>query len=103
MGHLAKQADAIAAGLRAAGRTVHRVNPRDRTGALPKTLDAVGEPIDVVDLIINPRDGLQIVEQMAGLGVKMAFVQPGAGSEEIEARCEAAGIEVHNGCVLREL
>ena len=104
--HPRKPARAVVERLEAAGKTVHRVSPRDRTGTLPKTLGAVaaaGEAIDVVDLIINPRDGIKVVEEMVELGVRAVFIQPGAGSEEIEALCKREDIEVHNGCVLREL
>ena len=43
------------------------------------------------------------MSEAASLGVKRVFVQPGAGSADIEALCEAEGIELHYGCVLREL
>jgi len=82
---------------------VHRVNPKDRTGTLAADLAAIGQPIDVVDLIINPRDGLPLIAQAADLGIKMVFVQPGAGSEAIEELCVRRGMAVHHGCVLREL
>ena len=43
------------------------------------------------------------MEQAAILGIKHVFVQPGAGSPEIDALCARAGIAVHHGCVLVEL
>jgi predicted CoA-binding protein len=47
--------------------------------------------------------GVQIVQQAAELGVRHIFIQPGAGSDEIEALCATKGLVVHHGCVLREL
>ena len=136
--HPRKPARAVAEHLEAAGKTVHRVNPRDRTGTLAQSLRGLGDDvaIDVVDLIINPKVsalssvppvtrpllhtslarpphltavgatwqvGLGIVGEMAEMGVKAVYIQPGAGSADIEELCEREGIEVHHGCVLREL
>ena len=56
-----------------------------------------------MDLVVNPRMGMDVVEQMGELGIHNLFVQPGAGSEEIRNRCQALGIALHEGCVLVEL
>ena len=42
------------------------------------------------------------VRQMAELGVTKLWIQPGAGSDEIESVARESGIEVHHGCVLIE-
>ena len=101
--HPSKPARSVVEKLEAAGKTVYRVNPRDTSGTLYKSLAEVGTSIDVIDLIINSRDGLPLMEQAADLGIKQVFIQPGAASTEIEALCERRGIEVHHGCVLVEL
>ena len=93
----------VKARLEAAGRVVHSVNPFDRSGQQHKSLRAIGKPIDVIDLIINSYVGLKVVQEAADVGVKQVFIQPGAGSDEIEQYCAAHGLEVHHGCVLREL
>eukprot|EP00966_Prymnesium_polylepis_P244247 5648526-Prymnesium_polylepis.1 len=36
-------------------------------------------------------------------GASQVFIQPGASSPEILELCSESGIEVHHGCVLREL
>ena len=54
-------------------------------------------------LLINPKDGLRIVGEAAQLGITRVFIQPGAGSLEIERFCASNGMQVHHGCVLREL
>jgi predicted CoA-binding protein len=89
--------------LRDAGKVAVGVNPRDRSATLCRTLAEVTPHIDVVDLIINPRLGISVVEEAASLGITHVFIQPGASSEEIEAYCEASGMHMHHGCVLREL
>jgi uncharacterized protein len=98
----AKPAARVVSTLREAGKTVHLVNPRDRTGTCKPTLSAVEDPVEVVDLIINSRDGIKQVEQMVSLGIKQIWIQPGAGSEEILALCRANGIEIFQGCVMVE-
>ena len=98
----AKPAARVVSTLREAGKTVHLVNPRDKTGTCKPTLSAVEDPVEVVDLIINSRDGIKQVEQMVSLGIKQIWIQPGAGSEEILALCRANGIEIFQGCVMVE-
>ena len=100
VGHLAKQADAIAAGLRAAGRTVHRVNPRDASGALPASLRELDATVDVLNLTVNPRDGLAALRDAVALGIRRVYVTPGASSIEIVSFCLEHGLEVHQGCIL---
>jgi hypothetical protein len=107
--HPSKPARAVAERLEAIGKTVLRVNPRatpasDPDGILYKDLRAAcaTSPVDVIDLIINPRDGLQQMQQAAELGIKAVWIQPGAGSDEIRALCREKGIAVHEGCVLIE-
>lgn len=62
-----------------------------------------GAQIDVVDLIISPLVGPSIIDDMAEMGISNVFIQPGAGTPDIISRAEAAGISVHQGCVLVEL
>ena len=98
-----RPASAVFARLKAAGRTVHGVNPRDKTDTLFKSIDSVGAPIDAINLIINSVVGLEQLQKAAELGVKNVFIQPGAESDEILAFCASKGITVRQGCVLREL
>ena len=68
----AKPASAVVERLKGAGKTVHLVNPRDSTGSCHKSIGDVDAPLDVIDLIINPRDGLKQMTQAAELGVRQA-------------------------------
>jgi predicted CoA-binding protein len=61
------------------------------------------QPIDVVDLVISPSIGPSIIDEMAVLGIRNVFIQPGAASEEILKKCSELEISVHQGCVLVEL
>ena len=98
----AKPASRVVSTLQQSGKTVHLINPRDKTGQCYAGLSAVGKPIDVVDLCINHIEGLKQMEQAAELGISKVFIQPGAGSEDILNFCEEKNIEVFLGCVMVE-
>lgn len=107
VGNPAKPAHAIVARLRAAGRAVVQVDPRcadDGPAELFRSLTEAGgsERISAVDLVISPRLGLRVVEEMWALGIRYLFVQPGADSERVLARARELGLVVTTGCVLRE-
>jgi len=99
----AKPASTVVATLKGDGKTVHLINPRDKTGQCHANLTDVAQPIDVVDLCINHVEGLKQVEQMATLGIPKIFIQPGAESPAILALCEEKGISVFQGCVMVEM
>jgi len=82
---------------------VQLINPRDQTGQCLKSVAEYDGPLDVLNLCIRADTGLQLLEEAASKGVKQVFIQPGAGSPEIEALAEKHGIEVFNGCVMVEL
>lgn len=98
----AKPASRVVATLRDKGKTVHLVNPRDKTGQCVPNLSEVDAPVDVVDLIINSRDGIKQVEQMVEKGVKQVWIQPGAESADILELCKEKGVDVFQGCVMVE-
>ena len=91
--------------LRSHGKEVFRVNPYNKPPAEFSSLKDLPDPesVECVDLVVNPTMGMDVVEQMAALGIRNLFVQPGAGSQELSSRCEELGIAVHEGCVLVEL
>ena len=91
--------------LRSHGKEVIRVNPYNKPPAEFSSLKDLPDPesVECVDLVVNPTMGMDVVEQMAALGIRNLFVQPEAGSEELSSRCEELGIAVHEGCVLVEL
>jgi predicted CoA-binding protein len=97
-----KPASRVVSTLREAGKTVHLINPRDKTGECFAGLSDVGAPIEVIDLCINHVEGLKQMEQAAALGIKKVFIQPGAGSEAILDFCEENNVEVFMGCVMVE-
>ena len=119
-----KPAHTIVQHLTTRQRTVYPVNPRIKDADLPSlthtpppnppfqhpitnsllSLSSTSPPIDVLDLCIAPTVGLSIVQQATSqLGVKNVFIQPGAESDDILSYCKQHGVNVHQGCVLREM
>ena len=98
-----KPAARVVAALQGSGKTVHLVNPRDKSGTCFAGLSDVGQAIDVVDLCVNHVEGLKQMRQAAALGISRVFIQPGAESADIRAFCEESQIEVFQGCVMVEL
>ena len=78
------------------------MNPGFAAGTVLGSLADIGEPVDVVDLVINPVKGVGVVEEMAKLGIKNLWIQPGASSPDVLAIAAKHGIAVHEGCVLVE-
>ena len=97
--------------LRKGGKRVHLVDPRSpagsgTTGSCPGTftdIASVTGSVDAVNLCINPRLGIELVKQAKERGVKNVFVQPGAGSREIEEFARENGMVLRAGCVIVEM
>ena len=49
------------------------VNPGMPSGTVKGSLRDATEPIEVVDLVINPAKGFAVVEEMASLNIKVNF------------------------------
>lgn len=98
-----KYAFRILSSLRDSNFNVEGVNPRDTTGNVYKTLEEVPYKIDVIDLCINPIQGLKVIESAANLNIDKVLIQPGAESEEILSLCRNKGIIAIEGCALVEL
>lgn len=69
-----------------------------------KTLYDLPVKPDVIDMVINPVKGREIINDAIKLGIKYVWFQPGAESQELINMAEQAGITViSNRCVLVEL
>jgi len=88
--------------LEAGRKQVFKVNPGYASESVLGSLRDIREPVDVVDLVVNPAKGVDVVNEMAELGIKNLWIQPGAGSREILELAAKKNIAVHNGCVLVE-
>ena len=89
------------------GYNVYPVNPvYDEIDGLKcyKSLVEINDDIDVVNMIVNPKLGLQFLEEAAQKGIQYIWCQPGAESEELIKKAkEKELIIAPNRCVLVEL
>lgn len=100
-----KAASRVVSALRASGRNVALINPRDSTGACKASLaDALasGARIDAINLVVAPAAGVRFVEEAHALGIRYVFAQPGADSPGVLKRARELGLVVVTGCVLVE-
>jgi predicted CoA-binding protein len=88
--------------LMGAGFNVVGVNPRSSEETVYKSLSEAGK-VDVLDLCINYRSGIELVKQAAQLGIRYVLIQPGAESDEIIEFCKNSDIIAIEGCALVEL
>lgn len=66
-------------------------------------LSAVPEPIDVVQIFRAPEHVPPIVDEAIRLGIKVIWMQDGAGNEEAAAKAREAGLTVVvNDCMMRQ-
>ncbi|GMH96823.1 hypothetical protein TrVE_jg2469 [Triparma verrucosa] len=101
-----KPASQVVQRLIANNKQVYRVNPRapEEPCFANLALCHQQEPIEAVNLIISPKVGPAIVDDMISLGIPNLFIQPGAHpGEEAISKAIAAGITVREGCVLIEM
>ena len=61
------------------------------------------DDVQVVDMVINPDKGIEIMEEIRDKGIKYVWLQPGAESDEIHAFARAHGIHAIEACVLAVL
>jgi predicted CoA-binding protein len=89
----------VMAALQAHGYRVLPVNPQI-TGEhvhgeyVWRSLDQIGEPIDMVDIFRNAAAAGEAVDEAIAAGAKSVWMQLGVVNEEAAARAEAAGLKV---------
>lgn len=103
VGNPNKYAFRILKSLEQHGYNVKGVNPRAKDEAFYKDLKSVPYKIEVIDLCINPVEGIRIVKEAKEIGISNILIQPGAGSNEILSFCRENGINALEGCALIEL
>ncbi|NLZ50031.1 MAG: CoA-binding protein [Clostridiales bacterium] len=89
--------------LEEAGYKVSGMKPGLSQEGVYPSLKEVPYKIDVLDLCINPKVGIKVVEEAKELGIDKILIQPGAESEEIISYCRENSIVAIEGCALVEL
>lgn len=89
--------------LRDAGHDVFPIHPTlaeiDGVKCHARLSDLPTAP-EVVDMVVNPRVGLKVFEEIRALGIRYVWMQPGTRSDEIRAFAQQHGIELIEDCVL---
>lgn len=93
--------------MKAAGYKVYPVNPgiAEVMGetCYPTLADLPVCP-EAVDLVVNRRIGVKVVEQCAELGIENIWMQPGADADNVIALAKEKGLKViHNACIMTEI
>ena len=88
------------------GYIVFPINPKLDEVAGRKcfsSLPEVPEKIDVVDMVVNPKIGIEVMEEVAKEKVHYVWLQPGARSEEIRKFAEEKDIYLVEDCIYATL
>ena len=93
--------------MKAAGYEVYPVNPGIETVMGERCYPTLADlPIcpEAVDLVVNRRVGVKVVEQCAELGIKNIWMQPGADAKNVVALAKDKGLKViHDACIMIEI
>jgi predicted CoA-binding protein len=89
--------------LKSKGYNVKGINPRKGSEEVLTDLNLVEYDVDVIDLCINPKEGIKILEVAKKLNIKKVLIQPGAESLEILEYCKNNDIIAIEGCALVQL
>ena len=65
-----------------------------------KSIKDLPKAPDIVNFVVNPRIGLEIVKECSELGIKNIWLQPGTISDELLDLCLEKEIHAEQGCVL---
>lgn len=66
-------------------------------------LSSIEAQIDVVDMVINPKHGINVMEEINKLGIKYVWLQPGTRSQEIRDFAAENDIELVEDCIYANL
>ena len=85
---------------------VFPVNPKfEEVGGLKcyDQLSSIEAQIDVVDMVVNPKHGIKVMEEINKLGIKYVWLQPGTRSQEIRDFAAENDIELVENCIYANL
>ena len=66
------------------------------------TLEAIDHPIDVVVFVVSPKYAYDYVDEMSGIGVRYAWMQPGTYDDQFLQYMKDQGITPILACILVE-
>jgi hypothetical protein len=66
-------------------------------------LSSIEQKIDVVDMVVNPKQGIKIMEEIKKLKIKYVWLQPGTRSDEIRDFAAQNNIKLIENCIYASL
>lgn len=81
---------------------VFPVNPKFEEVDNLKTYDnlsSIKAEVDVVDMVVNPKIGIEIMKEIKDLGIKYVWLQPGTRSQEIRDFAAENDIKLVENCI----
>ncbi len=106
VGNEMKYAGRIYKKLKNCGYVAIGMHPMNKSDEFYSSFEELKEDVvelEVLNLVVNPIRGLEIVKEAHDYGIKFVLAQPGARSHEIKDFCENNGMEYAEGCALVEL
>lgn len=85
---------------------VYPVNPKFKEIESLKCCDdlsSIEAQIDVVDMVVNPKVGIKVMEEINKLGIKYVWLQPGTRSKEIKDFAAENDIKIIEDCIYARL
>lgn len=89
--------------LKSKGYKVYPVNPNYETiegDRCYSNLSSLPEVPEVIDMVVSPKLGMEVIEEASKLGVENIWLQPGTHNNEIMELIESKGINAVQACVL---
>lgn len=66
-------------------------------------LSSIDSKIDVVDVVVKPEIGIEVMKEINDLGIKYVWLQPGTRSQEIRDFAAKNEIEIIENCIYASL
>ncbi|HHV28395.1 CoA-binding protein [Acetivibrio mesophilus] len=89
--------------LKSKGYTVYPVNPNYETiegDRCYSDLSSLPEVPEVIDMVVSPKRGKEVIEEASRLGVQNIWLQPGTHNNEIMELIDSKGLNAVQACVL---
>lgn len=60
----------------------------------------IGEEIDTITVYLSEKNSTPLIDEIINAKPRRVILNPGAESDELEQKCNSAGISVQNACTL---
>ncbi len=90
----------------AQGHEVLPVNPKEETIEGLKAYKSVADipgRIDIANIYLPPKRGIEVIEEVARKGIKDVFLNPGTESPELVEKGERLGLHLMLACSIRAI